>query len=99
MHGQNMVTNWRICEKQAMKNVYKKGKSMRERDQPYCPITTIKVAQANIITEKHQIKQRWGGYFEGLLNPNEDTRDNNVSLQDILEHEPELLRSSVEESL
>ena len=46
-----------------------------------------------------QIKQRWGGYFEGLLNANEDTRDNNFSVQDILEHEPEILRSEVEESL
>ena len=52
-----------------------------------------------MITDKHQIKQRWGGYFEGLLNPNEDTRDNNFSAQDILEHEPEILRSEVEESL
>ena len=73
---------------------------MRERDQPYCPITTIKDAQGQIITDKHQIiKQRWGGYFEGLLNPNEDTRDNNFSAQDILEHEPEILRSEVEASL
>ena len=78
---------------------HKKGKSMRERDQPYCPITTIKDAQVQIITDKHQIKQRWGGYFEGLLNPNEDTRDNNSAVQDILEHEPEILRSEVEESL
>ena len=52
---------------------YKKVKSMIERDQPYCPITTIKEAQGQIITDKHHIKQRWGGYFEGLLNPNEDT--------------------------
>ena len=37
--------------------------------------------------------------FEGLLNPNENTRDNNCSVQDILEHEPEILRSEVEESL
>ena len=65
---------------EAMKSFYKKVKSMRERDQPYCPITTIKDAQ-------------------GLLNPNEDTRDNNFSAQDILEHEPEILRSEVEESL
>ena len=82
-----------------MKSFYKKVKSMRELDQPYCPITTIKDAQGQIITDKHQIKQRWGGYFEGLLNPNEDTRDNNFSAQDILEHEPETLRSEVEESL
>ena len=80
---------------EAMKSFYKKVKSMRERDQPYCPITQ----QGQIITDKHQIKQRWGGYFEGLLNPNEDTRDNNFSAQDILEHEPEILRSEVEESL
>ena len=79
--------------------LYKKVKSMRERDQPYCPITTIKDVQGQIITDKHQIKQRWGGFFEGLLNPNEDTRDNNFSAQDILEHEPEILRSEVEESL
>ena len=72
---------------------------MRERDHPYCPINTIKDAQGQIITDKHQIKQRWGGYFEGLLNPNEDMRDNNFSAQDILEHEPEILRSEVEESL
>ena len=72
---------------------------MRYRDQPYCPNTTIKYAQGKIITHKHQIKQRWGGYFEGLLNSNEDTRDNNFSTQDILEHEPEILRSEVEESL
>ena len=82
-----------------MKSFYKKVKSMRERDQPYCPITTIKAAQGHIITDKHLIKQRWGGYFEGLLNPNEDTRHNNVSVQDILEHEAEILRSEVEESL
>ena len=44
-------------------------------------------------------KQRWGGYFEGLQNPNEDTRDNTFAAQDILEHEPEILRSDVEESL
>ena len=55
--------------------------------------------KAKIITYKHKIKQRWGDYFEWLLNPNEDTRDNNVSVQDILEHEPEILRSEVEESL
>ena len=61
---------------EAMKSFYKKVNSMRERDQPYCPITTIKDAQGQLITDKHQIKQRWGGYFEGLLNPNEDTRDN-----------------------
>ena len=84
---------------EAMKSFYKKVKSMRERDQPYCPITTIKDVQGQIITDKHQVKQRWGGYFEGLLNPNEDTRDNNFSAQDILEHEPEILRSEVEESL
>ena len=84
---------------EAMKSFYKKVKSMRERDQPYCPITTIKDAQGQIITDKHQIKQIWGGYFEGLLHPNEDTRDNNFSARDILEHEPEILRSEVEESL
>ena len=77
---------------EAMKSFYKKVKSMREREQPYCPITTIKYAQGQIITDKHQIKQRWGGYFEGLLNPNEEMRDNNLSAQDILEHEPEILR-------
>ena len=82
-----------------MKSFYKKVKSMRERDQPCCPITTIKDAQGQIITDKHQIKQRWGGYFEGLLNSNEDTRDNNFAAQDILEHQPEILRSEVEESL
>ena len=60
------------------------------------PDHSIKVAQGQIITDKHQIKQRWGGYFEGLRNPNEDTRDNNFSVQDILEHEPEILRSEVE---
>ena len=38
-------------------------------------------------------------YFEGLLNPNEDTRENNFAAQEILEHEPEILRSEVEESL
>ena len=84
---------------EAMKSFYKKVNSMREREQPYCPITTIKVAQSQLITAKHQIKQRWGGYFEGLLNPNEDMSDNNVSAQDILEHEPEILLSEVEESL
>ena len=72
---------------------------MRERDQPYCPITTIKDAQGQIIIDKHKIKQRWGGYFEGLLNRNEDTRNNNFSIQDILEQEPEILRSEVEASL
>ena len=70
-----------------------------QRDQPYCPITTIKDVQGQIITDKHQVKQRWGGYFEGILNPNEDTRDNNFSAQYILEHEPEILRSEVEGSL
>ena len=79
--------------------IYKKVNSMRERDQPYCPITTIKYVQGQIITDKHQVKQRWGGFFEELLNPNEDTRYNNFSAQDILEHEPEILRSEVEESL
>ena len=74
----NQLEDMRKTE--AMKSFYKKVKSMRERDQPYCPITTIKVAQ-------------------GLLIPNEDTRDNNFSAQDILEHEPEILRSEVEESL
>ena len=99
-HGQSMVTNWRICEKtDAMKSFYKKVKSMRKRDQPYCPITTIKYLQGQIITDKHQIKQSWGGYFERLLNPNEDTRDNNFSVQYIMEHEPEILRSEIEESL
>ena len=84
---------------EAMKSFYKKVKSMRERDQPYYPITTIKDAQGQLITDNNQIKQRWGGYFEGLLNPNEDTIDNNFSGQDILEHETEILRSEVEESL
>ena len=28
-------------------------------------------------------KQRWGGYFEGLLNPNDDTRDNVISFSTI----------------
>ena len=84
---------------EAMKSFYKKVKSMREREQPYCPITIIKDAQGQTITGKHQIKQRWRGYFEGLLNPNEEMRDNNFSAQDILEHEPEILRSEVEESL
>ena len=88
-----------MAHTEATKSFYKNVNSMRERDQPYCPITTIKDAQGQIITDKHQIKQRWGGYFEGLLNPNEDTRDNNFSAQDILEHEPEILRSEVEESL
>ena len=37
-------------------------------------------------------------YLEGLLKPNEDTRDNNFSAQNILEHESEILRSEVEES-
>ena len=92
----NQLEDMRKTE--AMKSFYKKVKSMRERDQPYCPITTIKYAQGQIITDKHQIKQRWGGYFEGSLNPNEDTRDN-FSAQDILEHEPEILRSEIEESL
>ena len=84
---------------EAMKSFYKKVKSMREREQPYCPITTIKDAQGQIIIDKHQIKQKWGGYFEGLLNTNEEMRDNNFSAQDILEHEPEILRSEVEGSL
>ena len=66
---------------------------MRERDQPYCPITTIKDAQGQIITDKHHIKQRWGGYVEGLLNQNKDTRDKKFSAQDILEHGPEIPRS------
>ena len=35
----------------------------------------------------------------GLLNPNEETRDNNFLVQAILEHEAEILRSEVEESL
>ena len=83
----------------AMKSFYKKVKSMTQREQPYCPITTIKDAQGQIITDKHQIKERWGGYFEGLLNPNEEMRDNDFSAQDIMEHEPEILRSEVEESL
>ena len=55
-HCQSMVTNWRIShttrslqlkdmrKTEAMKSFYKKVKSMRERDQPYCPITTIKDA-------------------------------------------------------
>ena len=51
---------------EAMKSFHKKVKSMREREQPYCPITIIKDAQGQIITDKHQIKQRWGGYLEGL---------------------------------
>ena len=93
----NQLEDMRKTE--AMKSFYKKVKSIRERDQPYCPITTIKDAQGKIITDKHQIKQRWGGYFEGLLNPNEDTRDDNCSVQDILEQEPEILRSEVEASL
>ena len=93
----NQLEDMRKAE--ATKSFYKKVKSMRERDQPYCPITTIKEAQGQIITDKHQIKQIWGGYFEGLLDPNEDTRDNNLSAQDIQEHEPEILRSEVEESL
>ena len=84
---------------EAMKCFYKKVKRMREREQQYCPITTIKDAQGHIITYKHQIKQIWGDYFEGLLNPYEDTTDNNFSAQYILEHEPEILRSEVEESL
>ena len=78
---------------EAMKSFYKKVKNMRERDQPYSPITTIKDAQGQIITYKHQIKQRWGCYFEGLLNPNEDMRYNKFSAQDILEHEREIQRS------
>ena len=61
----NQLEDMRKTE--AMKSFYKKVKSMREREQPYCPITTIKDAQGQIITDKHQIKQRWGGYFEGLL--------------------------------
>ena len=70
----NQLEDMRKTE--AMKSFYKKVKSMREREQPYCPITTIKDTQSQIITDKHQIKQRWGGYFEWLLNPNEDMRDN-----------------------
>ena len=93
----NQMEDMRKTE--AMKSFNKKVKSMREPDQPYCPITTIKDAQGQIITDKHQIKQRWGGYFEWLLDPNEDTRDNNFSVQDILGHEPEMLRLEVEESL
>ena len=58
---------------------------MRERDQPYCPITTVKDEQGHIITDKDQMKQRCGDYFEGL-NPNEATRDNNFLSQNILEH-------------
>ena len=30
---------------------------MRKGDQPYCPITTFKDAQGQIITDKDQIKQ------------------------------------------
>ena len=91
----NQLEDMRKTE--AMESFYKKVKSMRERDQPYCTITTIKDAQAQIITDKHQIKQRWGGYFEGLLNPNEDTIDIlDEDTRDILEHEPEILRSEVE---
>ena len=82
-----------------MKSIYKKVKSMRKRDQPYCPITTIKDAQRQRIIDQIQIKQRWGGYFEGLLTSNDDTRDNNFSAQDIMEHEPEVIRSEVEGSL
>ena len=99
-HGQSMVTKKEDMRKtEAMKSFYKKVKNMREREHTYCPITAIKDAQGQIITDKHQVKQRCGGYFEGLLNPNEDTRYNNFSAQDILEHEPEILRSEVEESL
>ena len=68
----NQLEDMRKTE--AMKSFYTKVKSMREREQPYCPISTIKDAQGQIITDKLQIEQRWGGYFEGLLNPNEDTR-------------------------
>ena len=82
-----------------MKSFYKKVKSMRERDQSYCPITTIKDAPNNNRQASEQTEMGGGGYFEGLLNPNEDTRDNNFSAQDITEHEPEILRSEVEESL
>ena len=81
---------------EAMESLYKKVKCTRERDQAYCPITAIKDAQGQIITDKHQIKQRWGGHNEGLLNPNKDTRY--FSVQYILEHEPHILRSYVEES-
>ena len=53
----NQLEDMRKTE--AMKSFYKKVvKSMRERDQPYCPITTINDAQGKIITDKHQIKQR-----------------------------------------
>ena len=39
----NQLEDMRKTE--AMKSFYKKVKSMRERDKPYCPITTIKDAQ------------------------------------------------------
>ena len=59
----NQLEDMRTTE--AMKSFDQKVKSMRERDQPYCPITTIKDAQGQITTDKHKIKHRWGCYFEG----------------------------------
>ena len=37
--------------------------------------------------------------MKGYYIPNEATRDNNFMARNILEHEPEILRSEVEESL
>ena len=48
--------------------------------------TVMCFAQGQIITDNDHIKQRWGGYFEELLNPNEATRDNNFLAHNILEH-------------
>ena len=68
---------------------------MGERDQPCCPVAAIGDAQGQMVADGRRVGRRWGGYFEGLLGPNGDSGDDGFSAQDILEREPEVLRSGV----
>ena len=92
---QSVVTGWGVCEKQAIESFCKKVGSVGERDQPCCPVAAIGDAQGQMVADERRVGRRWGGYFERLLGPNGDSGDDGFSAQDILEREPEVLRSGV----
>ena len=63
----------------ALKAFIRKVKNIRDWDQPCNLIFSIIDADGQTINRKGYVKIEMGDYFEELRNPNEVTRDTNVS--------------------
>ena len=55
--------------KTSPREFYKSVKTMRMRDEPFDPATTINDANGKVLHEEEEIVKRWESYFKELLNP------------------------------